>query len=87
MRRPGIGLAEVVEEYRATETQTRQRRNKAMSSQPSVTAGIDLGDRHSHICLIDTENGEVVEESRIPTTPEAFRRRFRVRSRYGWRSR
>lgn len=47
-----------------------------MSSQPSVTVGIDLGDHHSHICLIDTENGEVLEESRIPTTPEAFRRRF-----------
>lgn len=49
-----------------------------MPSQPNVTVGIDLGDHHSHLCLIDTENGEVLEESRVPTTPEAFRRRFSV---------
>ncbi len=49
-----------------------------MPSQLNVTAGIDLGDRHSHLCLLDTQNGEVVEESRIPTTPEAFQRRFSV---------
>ena len=37
-----------------------------------MTAGLDLGDRYSHICLLDTESGEVVEESRLRTTPEAF---------------
>ena len=47
-----------------------------MSSQPSVTVGIDLGDRHSHLCLLDTGCGEIVEESRIPTTPKGFERRF-----------
>jgi transposase len=41
-----------------------------------MTAGLDLGDRYSHICLLDTESGEVVEESRLRTTPEAFGRRF-----------
>jgi transposase len=41
-----------------------------------MTAGLDLGDRYSYLCLIDTENGEVVEEGRLRTTPEAFRRRF-----------
>jgi hypothetical protein len=47
-----------------------------MPSQPSVTVGVDLGDRHSHLCLIDTASGEVAEEGRIPTTPKAFERRF-----------
>ena len=44
--------------------------------QPKMTAGLDLGDRYSYLCLIDRENGEVVEEGRLRTTPEALRRRF-----------
>jgi len=47
-----------------------------MPSQPSVTIGIDVGDRYSHLCLLDTETGEVIEESRITTSPVAFERRF-----------
>ena len=47
-----------------------------MPSQPDITVGIDLGDRHSHLCLIDAESGEVVEEGRIPTTQKGFERRF-----------
>jgi len=43
---------------------------------PLMTAGLDLGDNYSYLCLIDTESGEVVEEGRLITTPEAFRRRF-----------
>src|SRR5919108_964678 len=43
---------------------------------PHMTAGLDLGDKYSYLCLIDTENGEVMEEGRLRTTPEAFRRRF-----------
>ncbi len=41
---------------------------------PNMTSGLDVGDNPS--CLIDTESGEVVERSRLPTTPEAFGRRF-----------
>ena len=44
--------------------------------QPKMTAGLDLGDKYSYLCLIDTESGEVIEEGRLRTTPEAFRRRF-----------
>ena len=47
-----------------------------MSSQSDVTVGIDLGDRHSHLCLLDTPSGEIIEEGRIPTTPKGFERRF-----------
>jgi transposase len=44
--------------------------------QPHLTAGLDLGDKYSYLCLIDTQSGEVMEEGRLRTTPEAFRRRF-----------
>ncbi len=37
---------------------------------------MDLGDRYSYLCLIDTQSGEVMEEGRLRTTPEALRRRF-----------
>jgi transposase len=47
-----------------------------MSPHHRVIAGIDLGDRYTHLCLLDTENGEVIEESRIPTNTKAFERRF-----------
>ncbi len=44
--------------------------------QPQMTAGLDLGDKYSYLCLIDTQSGEVMEESRLRTTPEALKRRF-----------
>ncbi len=43
---------------------------------PKFTAGLDLGDRYSYLCLIDSQSGEVIEEGRLRTTPESFRRRF-----------
>jgi transposase len=46
------------------------------SEQPKMTAGLDLGDKYSYLCLLDTLSGEVMEEGRLRTTPEAFRRRF-----------
>jgi transposase len=39
-----------------------------------MTAGSDIGDKYS--CLIDSGSGEVIEEGRLRTTPEAFRGRF-----------
>jgi transposase len=47
----------------------------ATTTMPDLTIGIDLGDRHSHLCLLD-DTGTVVEEARLATTPEAFRHRF-----------
>src|SRR5215211_7150859 len=44
--------------------------------QPLMTAGVDLGDKYCYLCLIDTQSGEVMEEGRLRTTPEALRRRF-----------
>jgi hypothetical protein len=40
------------------------------TEQPKMTAGLDLGDKYSHLCLIDTQSGEVMEEGRLRTTPE-----------------
>ena len=35
-----------------------------------------MGDKYSYLCLIDLQSGEVMEEGRLRTTPEAFKRRF-----------
>jgi transposase len=43
---------------------------------PQLTAGLDLGDKYSYLCVLDTDSGEVIEEGRMRTTPEALRRRF-----------
>ena len=43
---------------------------------PHTTAGLDLGDKYSYLCLIDQHSGEIMEEGRLRTSPEAFRRRF-----------
>jgi transposase len=48
----------------------------ASKEHPPMTAGLDLGDKYSYLCLIDQESGEVVEEGRLRTTPEVLRRRF-----------
>ena len=46
-------------------------------SEPKMTGGLDIGDKYSYLfCLIDTVSGEVMEEGRLRTTPEAFLRRF-----------
>jgi len=46
-----------------------------MAKANTLTVGIDLGDQFSQVCVLD-EEGEVVEESKIRTTEEAFRRRL-----------
>jgi transposase len=43
---------------------------------PLMTAGLDLGDKYSYLCLIDQQSAEVIEEGRLRTTPEALGRRF-----------
>ena len=44
--------------------------------QPHLTAALDIGDKYSYLCLIDTHSGEVLEEGRLRTTPETFLRRL-----------
>ena len=40
-----------------------------------LTVGLDVGDTYTQACVLD-EAGEVIEESRVATTPKAFRGRF-----------
>jgi transposase len=42
---------------------------------PEITIGLDLGDRFSHYCMLNSD-GDVVESGRIQTTEQAFRRHF-----------
>ncbi len=37
----------------------------------SVTIGLDLGDRYSGYCVLDSE-ARILEEGRVRTTPEAL---------------
>lgn len=41
-----------------------------------MTAGLDLGDKYSYLCLIDAQSGEVIEEGRLRTDREVFKQRF-----------
>ncbi|HWD68070.1 MAG TPA: IS110 family transposase [Caulobacteraceae bacterium] len=51
------------------------RRREATKDKPEMTMGIDVGDRYSHLCLVDGE-GEVVERDRVRSTEAALRRYF-----------
>ena len=44
-------------------------------SKPAQVVGLDLGDRHSHYCML-TGTGEAVEEGRIQTTAAAMEKHF-----------
>ena len=39
------------------------------------TGGLDVGDRYTYVCMLSVD-GAVVDEGRVPTTPEALQRRF-----------
>jgi len=45
--------------------------NDAIINQSEVTVGLDGGDRYCQVCILD-EAGEVVEEGRAATKPEAL---------------
>jgi hypothetical protein len=46
------------------------------SKGPNVSAGIDVGDKYSHLCLITQDNGDIIEETRLRTTKPALKRYF-----------
>jgi hypothetical protein len=45
------------------------------SEQPQMTVGLDLGDKYSYLCLIDTLSGEVIEEGRMRTRQGMYKKR------------
>ena len=40
-----------------------------------VVAGVDLGDKHSHVCLIDLD-ANIAERKKLRTSPVAFEHYF-----------
>jgi transposase len=53
------------------------RRNRPMSKNSMLFVGVDLGDKFSHVTVLDQE-GDLAEEARLPTIMEAFERKFSV---------
>src|SRR3972149_1336517 len=52
-----------------------QRRYRPMNKISMFFVGLDLGDKFSYITIIDQE-GELIEETRLPTTKASFQRKF-----------
>jgi transposase len=46
-----------------------------MNNDITRVVGMDVSDRYSHLCVLGLD-GEVEEESKVPTTPHGLRRRF-----------
>lgn len=47
-----------------------------MNQSSAATIGLDVGDKHSQVCILDSVSGEVIEESRIRTTKVVILRYF-----------
>lgn len=60
---------------------------KDSTGTPAVTVGLDVGDRTSQLCRLDSD-GQVVEETRIRTTktPSAVASRRWPPAEWCWRS-
>lgn len=50
-----------------------------MEQRNALTIGLDVGDRHSQVCILDGTSGEVLEESRIRTTRAGIKNYFASR--------
>ncbi len=46
-----------------------------MNKNSMLIVGLDLGDKFSYITIVD-QDGELTEESRLPTTKASFQRKF-----------
>ena len=49
---------------------------KRITKSLEVVCGMDVSDQWTQVCVLDSDEGEVIEESRVRTTPEGVRRRF-----------
>ena len=49
---------------------------KSITRDFEVVCGLDLGDKSSRLCVLSKTSGEVLEESKIRTTPAGIRGRF-----------
>lgn len=62
---------------RSTREEVETRRKSRPQGEQGWTIGLDLGDRVSHICVLDAD-GAIVEEERVATTRSALERRLGV---------
>ncbi len=46
-----------------------------MLNDSTTFLGLDLGDKHSHLTMLD-QHGDLIEETRLPTSEASFRRKF-----------
>ena len=46
-----------------------------MLNDSTTFLGLDLGDKHSHLTMLD-QHGDLIEETRLPTPEASFRRKF-----------
>jgi len=51
------------------------RRYRPMNQNSMFFIGLDLGDKHSYLAILDP-HGDLIEETRLPTTQAAFHRKF-----------
>lgn len=51
-------------------------KKRSTATMATMTVGLDLGDRFSSACGLDTESGEVVREWRMPTTRKGLAQHF-----------
>jgi transposase len=49
---------------------------QAKSNKKELTIGMDLGDKYSHLCVLDTQEGEELERAQVPTKPKSIERWF-----------
>lgn len=46
------------------------------NNQHDTVVGLDVGDKYTHLCVLDNHSAEVLESARIPTSRAALKRRF-----------
>ena len=50
-------------------------KRSTMTREGRITVGIDLGDKHSMVCVVDGD-GQIIEEAKMATTSPAFQHKF-----------
>src|SRR3990172_5127927 len=78
MRRPvplRDGLHLLQDGPKSKRTRRCKEEEPAMFNNSTFFIGLDLGDKQSHIFVLDPK-GEVIEESRLPTNPTSLQRKF-----------
>ena len=53
---------------------------KRKSEAVGLSIGVDVSDKYSHVCVLD-ENVEIIEETRLRSTPAGFKRYFAGKER------